>query len=329
MLLVLVVMPVVFAKSKRKPPKYFFKIASEAPDGSSWVIAMKRINKILMNKTRGEVGIRVYPGSIMGDQSSVIKKMQLKQLSGATFSGNGLSQIYKDFNVMGFPMMVQTYDEYDYLIEKISPYFEGVYRKRGYEMVAWTEVGFIYCYSQTKVNSLAALKQAKPFLMEGDIVTRELFREADVKYTQLQIADVITSLQTGMVDTVFSSPYALIALQWFTKVKYHADLPIAYMTGAILLDRDLFASMPKEYQKLVRETFKSEFDKMKAQGRLDNEKASQSLKKAGIISLDVSGVEKDRFYDLRDSVKTRLTKEEYSRDLLKKIEGIIADYNKK
>ena len=77
------------AKDKKEPPKYLYKIASEAPDGSIWVESIKKINREIYKNTKGEVAIRVYPGGIMGDQSTVIKRIKTGQLSGCTFSSAG------------------------------------------------------------------------------------------------------------------------------------------------------------------------------------------------------------------------------------------------
>ena len=47
--------------------KHLFKIASLAPDGSIWVTKFEDFTKEVSEKTGGEVGFRVYPGGVMGD----------------------------------------------------------------------------------------------------------------------------------------------------------------------------------------------------------------------------------------------------------------------
>ena len=196
-----------------KEPKYLFKIASELPDGSTWVESMKKIGNELYKKSNGLVGIRVYPGGIMGDQATIIKKIKIGQLSGATFSGNGLSRIYKDSAIMGFPMIFKNYKEYDYIKQKTAAFFDKEFEKRGYVVLSWSEVGFIYVYSKNKVYSVETLRKSKPFVVKDDEISLALFKEVNANPVPVQISDIVTALQTGTIDTVFASPSTLIIMQ--------------------------------------------------------------------------------------------------------------------
>ncbi len=313
-----------FADSAK--PKYLFKIASDAPDGSSWVESIKNISDELSKETNGEVAIRVYAGGVMGDSSTVINKIKIGQLSGATFSSGGLGLIYRDYQIMGFPSIFRNYNEYDYVINKLSGYFEEQFEKKGYELLAFSEVGSIYLFSKNKVYNVETLRKSKPFLLTGDNISEALFDEIKTNPVPIQIQDVLTGLQTGTIDTVFSSPYALIVLQWFTKVKYMADFPITFMIGGIMVEKKLFDSMPQSYQVEMKRLFKTTFHRLNAQVRQDNDKALESLKRYGIIVLNVSNRDKQSFYNACDAVADKLTEKEYSRSLYDRIMSLVEDY---
>ena len=66
-----------FTNAQKKTPKYLFKIASDAPDNSLWINSIREINREIYKNTGGNVGIVVYPASVMGDQSTVIKKIKV------------------------------------------------------------------------------------------------------------------------------------------------------------------------------------------------------------------------------------------------------------
>lgn len=316
-------------KSDRQPPKYLFKIASEAPDGSPWVNTMKDIGRTLYKETNGEIGIRIYPGSIMGDQSTVLKKIKIGQLDGCTFSSGGLSLIYKDFVVMGFPMVYRNYEEYDYARDKMSDFFEKEFEKNDFILLGWSEVGLIYLFSKKKVYNVPTLKDSKPYLVEGDTISLELFKEIGAAPVPIQISDVMMGLQSGLIDTVFASPYTLIALQWFTKVKYMASMPITLMIGAILVDKDTFNKMPADYQNRMKSMFWTKFDDLNKKVRQDNENALVSLKKNGLIVIPVVKDDKELFLKVTSDVANRLTEKEYSRDLLNDIKKHVKDFNNK
>ena len=62
--------------------KYLFKVASLAPAGSIWVEQFDNFAREVGETTNGEVGFRIYPGGVMGDDQSMYRKMRAGQLSG-------------------------------------------------------------------------------------------------------------------------------------------------------------------------------------------------------------------------------------------------------
>ncbi len=315
----------VYAQDK-KEMKYNFKIATDAPDGSSWIMAFKDIDKEIKKVSNGEAGLTLYPASLMGNQSDVIKKMKLGQLNGAGLSSGGVQLIYKDFAIMGFPLIFNDYKEYDYAVTKMDKFYKEEIEKQGFVLMAWTEVGIIYVFSKKKVNSVETLASSKPIIMEGDVVSKALYDEINIKPIPLQMADILTSLQTGQVDTIFSSTYGLIVTQWFTKVNYMADFPITFMIGAVVLEKSMFDSMPKEYQTALTKSFNENFKKLSLKVRKDNDNARISLEKYGIKPLNVNDKDKQKFYEVVEKTHDKLTEKDYSRDILNKIKATVKEY---
>jgi len=307
-------------------PKYVFKFASDLPDGSSWIVSMRDINTKLMERTNGQVSVIIYPGGVMGDQSNVIKKIKIGELTGSTFSSGGMGLIYKDFAVMGFSMLFKNYEEYDYVKLKMTPFFENEFEKRGYILLSLSEVGLIYLFSSKKVYSVDTLRKSKPLVLPDDDISQALYDEIKASPVPVQISDVLTGLQTGLLDTVTCSPYALIITQWFTKVKYMADYPITLMIGGIMVEKNLFNSMPAEYQGYFKSLFKTTFDNLNTKVRKDNEIAMESLKKAGIVVLHVPDQDRDIFIDVCNRTALKLTEKDYSRDILNRIKGYVVEY---
>ncbi|OHD13352.1 MAG: hypothetical protein A2086_14640 [Spirochaetes bacterium GWD1_27_9] len=316
---------IIFAQSQSEP-KINFKIATDAPDGSSWIMTFKEIDKQLRKQTNNEIGLTIYPASIMGDQSTVIKKIKIGQLSGAGLSSGGMQLIYKDFAIMGFPLIFRNYKEYDYTKEKLGSFFDQELEKKDFVILSWTEVGFIYVCSKKKVNSAETLSQSKPIILEGDIVSKALYDELNIKPIPLQLSDILTSLQTGQIDTIFSSTYGLIVTQWFTKVNYIADFPITFMIGSCVVDKKMFYSLTKEQQTLMRNLFKENFGKLAQKVRQDNDKARISLEKQGIKFIPVDDKQKQRFVEVCTNAYKVLTEKEYSKEMLDKVLKVVDEY---
>jgi len=50
---------------------------------------------------------------------------------------------------------------------------------------------------------------------EGDPVADALFKTVGINPIPLSITDALTSLQTGLVTGAYSSPLAIVSLQWY------------------------------------------------------------------------------------------------------------------
>ena len=74
-------------------PKYLFKVATLAPTGSVWIEQFEKFSAKILADTGGEVGFRIYPGGVMGDDQAMLRKMRVGQLHGGGFTMTGVSNI--------------------------------------------------------------------------------------------------------------------------------------------------------------------------------------------------------------------------------------------
>ena len=64
-----------------------FKIATLAPDGSSWMNEMRAAAKEINERTEGRVEFKFYPGGVMGNDSQILRRMRYQLF--ATNTGRG------------------------------------------------------------------------------------------------------------------------------------------------------------------------------------------------------------------------------------------------
>ena len=229
------------AQAPRKKAKYELKIATLAPEGSTWMNLMGELDAQVREKTDGEVGLRFYPGGIQGEDLVVLRKIRAGQLHGGGFTGVGLGEIAPSLRVMELPFLFQNAAEVHAVHEKLDPLFERTLHDAGYTLVGWAEVGFVYLYSKTPVASAADLKGQKVWLWEGDPLAEAFLHAAGVAPVPLSITDVLTSLQTGLITTVYITPYGCIGMQWFSRVAYTTDIPLTFSTGAVVVTNEVIA----------------------------------------------------------------------------------------
>ena len=269
-------------KAYASRPKYLFKVASLAPEGSIWTKTFRNFTKEVEEKSGGEIGFKIYAGGVMGDDRAMYRKMRVGQLNGGGFTMSGISEVVLDFRVLGIPFMFNSYDEVDRVKERLLPRFEKEFDNKGMVLLAMSEVGFIYTMSTTSISTLAELKQSKAWAPEGDPISRALLETVGVAPIPLSIPDVLTSLQTGLINTTFNSFYGSIILQWFTKISYITDIPFVYAYGAFVLDKKTFSKLPTHYADMMKTAARNHFEKLLVDTRKSNEESIQVLIDNGI-----------------------------------------------
>ncbi|BCO09909.1 sialic acid-binding periplasmic protein SiaP [Desulfolithobacter dissulfuricans] len=306
--------------------KYLFKVATIAPEGSIWTKRFHDFAAEVEEKSNGEVGFKVYPGGIMGDDRAMYRKMRIGQLHGGGFTMTGIGTVVPDFRVMGIPFLFRSYEEVDHVMEGLWPFFSKAFAAKGLELIAMTEVGFVYSMSISPVSTLSELKKSKIWAPEGDPVSIAYLETLGITPLPLGIPDVLTSLQTGMVETVFNSLYGAIVLQWFTKTKYISDIPFAYAYGCLLLDRKRFARLPESYRSMIKETARKHFSLLITDTRKSNSDSRQVLQDNGISMVLPDPGDVEDLRNMREETVQRVQGTAFSPQIYKTTMKLLDDY---
>ncbi|MEW5951421.1 MAG: TRAP transporter substrate-binding protein DctP [Elusimicrobia bacterium] len=296
------------------------KFATLAPEGTSWTKTLRQFADEVKNKTSERVIVKIYSGGISGDEKDVVRKIRIGQLNAAGFTGFGIGEIAPEIRVLDAPFLFSNSSETDKIYSKFSQEFEEIFLKKGFVLLGWCEVGEVYVFSKSPIEKMSDFSKIKMWLWEGDPIAEETFKELKANLIPLSITDVMTSLQTGMIDAVYGTPNTIIPLQWHSKMKYALDLPITNASGAILISKKTLDSMQAQDSKVLTESAKKYFKNLNDISRKENAKAVQTLKSKGIIFIKPSPQETQEFKKAGESARKRLASKVYPSSLLEKIE---------
>ena len=258
------------------------KIATLAPEGTSWMKAMRVGAKEINRLTKGRVKFKFYPGGVMGNDKSVLRKIRLRQLHGGVFTGGGLVPVYAGSQIYSLPSLFRTLEEVDYVRKRMDQDIYQGLANGGFTALAISDGGFVYLMSTQPIKGFSDLKGRKIWTPEGDIINEVTIKTAGVTPVPLPFADVYTGLQTGLLDTVGGTPMAAIALQWHTKIKYVVDVPLVYTIGIFGVDQRAFNKINAPDQKIVKQVMAKKFQGLDELNRIDNVGARDALVSQGI-----------------------------------------------
>jgi TRAP-type C4-dicarboxylate transport system substrate-binding protein len=297
--------------------KVQIKIATLAPEGTTWMKVMNALANDVKKETGGEVVLKFYAGGVMGDEGDVIRKMRFGQLHGGGFTGRGLGEINPAERALELPSLFENYGEVDCVLDKLSDQLSAGFRDKGFELLGWAEAGFVYVFTNKPIRTAQDIKGVKMWMWEGDPLAKALFDANGIVPVPLDLPNVLTSMQTGLIDAVYSSPYAVVALQWHTKVKYMIRPKLTYASGALLVSTKELEKLSPEHQEILKKLARKHLRDLTLQTRKENDDAIAVLKKAGIQILDMepgSGVGKVE--QNNRTVYEKLVGKLYSRELL-------------
>lgn len=305
--------------------KIVLKIGTLAPEGSMWVKTFRDINRELSQKTGDQVTLRIFPGGILGDEEDMLRKIKVGQIQGGFFSGGGLGIIFKDIKILIIPSLFENYQEVDAVLAKMIPHFEKGIWENGFKILGWAESGFIYLFSKHPIRSAADLRKGKVWIWEDTAIGRAVFKELGVNGIPLGIPDVLVSLQTGMIDTVYASPAAAISMQWFTKVSYMTDVPLSYTVGAVVLHKSAYEKIPQALRSIVEEIFRRHLTLLKESVRKEDQKAIGVLTRQGIKLVTPNEKEVKEMQALSLKGVDSLGEEIFSKKTLAEVKAILRE----
>ncbi len=309
--------------------EFLIKFATLAPEGSTWMNVMKEYDQAVRKESGGRLGFRIYPGGVQGEDKDVIRKMRLGQLHSAGLTGVGLGEIAPQVRLLDSPFLFRNYDEVDDIYQKFDSEFENAFRENNFVLLGWAEVGFVYVFSNTPVRSLEDMDGVKMWMWEGDPVAEATFKAFGITPIPLSVVDVLTSLQTGLINGAYISPYAAVALQWNTRVKYMLDVPLADASGAVVVTKKKFDSLPPDLQQILLRNGERYLRELTQQSRDQNKAALLTLQKEGItMTQPVSENAVRQYREAGRRARQMLVGKLYSQEFLDRVENELSDFRK-
>jgi TRAP-type transport system periplasmic protein len=213
------------------------KLATVVPDGSIWDKSLKQMGTDWSEATGGRVALTVFSGGSQGDEPTVLRKMRLGSLQGASLTVIGLGSIDWSFNVFNVPFFFEGYDELNAVVQKLSPLLKQKVAAKGFVLVHWGHGGWLQVFSKRPVQSVADLKALRLYTSAGDDRMTQFYKAHGYQPRAMAMTDILTGLTTGMIDALPTPPIAAMAFQWYKQTPYMLDIGLTPLVGATVMTK--------------------------------------------------------------------------------------------
>jgi len=235
--------------------KLIIKMGSIAPEGSTWHDALLRMKQDWRDISDGQLELRIYPGGVLGGEGEMVRKIQRRGLDAIAISGSGLPQVDDSIHCLNLPLLFDSYENFDYVRAGISPIVEARLEKKGYKVLTWTEGGWVNFFAKKPVRTPQDLKQLRLWISSGDPTTERLLKELGFNVVPLPTTDMLTGLQTGLVEAIQVPPLFALLDRSYEYAPYMTDFKWAPLNAAIIISARSWEKIPAKYHaKLLEST---------------------------------------------------------------------------
>lgn len=278
--------------------KIQLKIASVAPSRSPWDIEQRALAQEWSEITNGNVTVTFYEATSLGGEKGVIQKFrsvrpgQKAPLDGAIFTTIGLHELSPSAAIytLSIPFLIRNQKELDLVLNKFGPDLIADYRRAGFEMIAWNNVGWLSFYTKDPFTTLGELKRIKIASAGLDSpILGDSIRAAGFTIEDLPSAKLLQSLKTtGGVRGFFGVHMFAYVTGMSKTINYAIDTKIAPVVAGLVISNESWAKIPEEYKPAMLEAVERMKQRLVASLEQSDRKYAELMKAEG-VSMFVPG----------------------------------------
>jgi len=302
------------------------KIATLAPKKSLWGHTLTSIKNDL-KKTSG-IKLKIYFGGRMGDENVMVSRIKIGQIGGGAFTGRGLGIISGETRVLELPFLFSDKKQIKYVYKKIEKDLDKYYLKNNFKLIALIDAGNAYIFSKRNISDFKSFYKMKMWVWKGDSLAHEFAKQLKIKIFPINFTEVLPSLETGIIDSFYSTPTGAVSLQWFLNTKYILYLQIVTVSSGLVLSKKEWKKLKQnEKQQFVNIT-KKYFNVLSKNISIQDSKSVSILKNKYNFKIIKNYFKKDYLLKIKKKVNNSLIDKLYSNEIYLKLVKYINMFKK-
>jgi TRAP-type C4-dicarboxylate transport system substrate-binding protein len=305
------------------------KLGSLAPEGSPWDKALRRIAADWNTVSNGRLKVRVFAGGIAGDEPDMVRKIRINQLQAAAITGVGLGSIVEDIYAVQLPLLIRTTEEMEYVMAEMEPTLNKMLQEKGFKMVAWFLAGWAHLFSKTPAVTPGEVKRLKLQVDYSAPTIIQAWKELGFRMVPVASTEVLTALQSDMLEAFLLTPLTAAAVQWFGLAKNMMDLPIAPMIGGIIISERVWNSIPDDLKPELLSIVEQHLDALSRETTVLEEKAVAIMLENGLQIHQVSPQAEAEWERVMSEGLDLITGKVVSAEMVGEVKRHLAEYRRR
>ncbi len=272
--------------------KVRLRMGTVAPKGSPWHDTLEYIRQEWRKISGGEVDLRIYPGGVLGDEADMLRKVRSGTLQAVAFSQVGLSRIDQGVACLHVPLMLTSYPELDYVRERVAPQLEKRLEQQGFIVLNWGDAGWVHFFTKNPARTPDDIRKMKLFTSAGDPEGEKLWKEFGFQVVPLSVTDLLTSLQTGMIDAFDVPPLFAMLDRSYTLANHMIELRFSPLIGGTVISKEAWESLPAAQRPKLLQAAREAGERLREEIRRLGEDSVEQMKQRGLNVIELTAQER-------------------------------------
>lgn len=259
------------------------KIATIAPKGSIYHRELQEMGEAYRKASGPQARVIVYPDSIQGTEADTVRRMRVGQLDVSMLTVVGLTEIDPSVAAMQYmPMMFRSWEEVDYVREKLRPELEAKLAAKGFVVLIWGEGGWVQFFTKDAIATPQEFKKAKIFAWSGDIVQASVMKSLGYQPVPIPLADILPAIETGMVDALPVAPLWALVGQFDRVTRNMLRINWVPIVGATVMRRQSFEALKPETREALLAAARKAGIELRAHRAVQDEESIRAMEARGL-----------------------------------------------
>ena len=268
------------------------KLGTLAPEGSVWHDALLEVRQKWRAISGGNLVLRVYAGGVLGGEDEMVRKLQRRSLDAVGITGAGLPRLDGSVEVLNIPMLFESYEQLDYVRSRIAPKLEQRLEKRGFKVLSWSDGGWAYFFTKAPVRTPDDLRKLRLWISSGAPEAEKLFKKFGIHVVPLPVTDMLTGLQTGLVEAIDVPPLFALLDRSYQLAGHMTDLRWAPVNGAVVMSSRSWSRIPAKHHAALLEAIRGVARVVQAKIRSAGKESITAMQTRGlrVVSVDAKAL---------------------------------------
>jgi TRAP-type C4-dicarboxylate transport system substrate-binding protein len=320
--------PAAFAAPASSGAPIVIKIASIAPSRSPWDKALEKVAGDWERLSNGTVQVKIFAGSIAGNEQDMIRKIRLGVLQGGVFSNMGLAKIDHSLTVLSIPFLFHSREEFNVVFDRMKPALEKMIEDKGFKVMFWTLAGWVNFFTKTKVVDPDDLKKLKISVTADFPELEQVWKRMGYEVVTGETNSLMIQLQSGAASGVYLPPLMAASGQFFPLVPHMFSPSLGPLIGGLLLGDKAWAAIPADLHKPFLDAVAAADKGLYEETMALEADAVKMMKENGLVVHDPPAGKLEKWREAANRAFDRLIGPVFSKEMYDQVIGYVQEYRK-